>query len=94
LRGLAGNDSLIQRGQRGWMVATRSSLLWALDAKKTSPDGVKLPVAVVVPCFRTRRHIEQVVGSILGRVGHIYVVDDGCPEESGPWWQNCSMRLR
>lgn len=65
------------------MVATRSSLLWALEAQKTSPDGVKLPVAVVVPCFRTRRHIEHVVGGILGRVDHIYVVDDGCPEESG-----------
>jgi dolichol-phosphate mannosyltransferase len=44
---------------------------------------VKLPIAVVIPCYRVRRHIDQVIAGLLGRVEHIYVVDDCCPEESG-----------
>lgn len=40
-------------------------------------------VAAVVPCFRVRRHILDVVERALGQVDMIYVVDDCCPEHSG-----------
>jgi glycosyltransferase involved in cell wall biosynthesis len=40
-------------------------------------------VAAVVPCFRVRRHIDAVLDGLKGRVDHVYVVDDACPEETG-----------
>ena len=49
-------------------------------------DGLseaQLPVAVVIPCYRVRRHIGHVISAVLGRVSHIYVIDDCCPEGSG-----------
>lgn len=40
-------------------------------------------VAAVIPCFRVRRHIDQVLDGLVGRVDHVYVVDDACPERTG-----------
>lgn len=40
-------------------------------------------IAVVIPSFRVRRHILGVIRQIGPEVAAIYVVDDGCPEESG-----------
>lgn len=40
-------------------------------------------VAVIIPCFRVRRHILGVIERIGPEVAAIYVVDDCCPEESG-----------
>ena len=40
-------------------------------------------IAVVVPCFRVRRHVLQVIGRIGIDVERIYAVDDFCPEQSG-----------
>jgi glycosyltransferase involved in cell wall biosynthesis len=40
-------------------------------------------VAVVIPCFRVRKHIASVIGEIGPEVDSIYVVDDHCPEETG-----------
>lgn len=45
--------------------------------------GKSLSVAVVIPCFRVRRHILGVIQRIGGEVAAIYVVDDCCPENSG-----------
>ena len=42
-------------------------------------------IAVVVPCFKVRDHVLQVIASIPALVSRIYVVDDACPEESGRW---------
>lgn len=42
-----------------------------------------LPVAVVIPCYRVKRHIAAVLRGLEGRVRHVYVVDDKCPEETG-----------
>lgn len=42
-----------------------------------------LPVAVVIPCYRVKRHIGDVLAGLEGRVAHVYVVDDKCPEETG-----------
>jgi len=40
-------------------------------------------IAVVVPCFRVRRQVLQVIGRIGIEVERIYAVDDFCPEQSG-----------
>lgn len=42
-----------------------------------------MSIAVVIPCFRVRRHILDVIARIGAEVDAIYVVDDRCPEESG-----------
>lgn len=46
------------------------------------PDA-PLCIAVVIPCFKVRQHILQVLGKIGPEVSKIYVVDDDCPEGSG-----------
>ncbi|WP_122690705.1 glycosyltransferase family 2 protein [Pseudomonas viridiflava] len=42
-----------------------------------------LKVAVVIPCFNVRKHINDVINGIGKEVDRIYVVDDCCPERSG-----------
>lgn len=45
--------------------------------------NLSMSIAVVIPCFRVRRHILDVIARIGPEVDAIYVVDDRCPEESG-----------
>lgn len=45
-------------------------------------------IAVVIPSFRVRRHILDVIARIGSEVSAIYVVDDCCPEESGRFVQS------
>lgn len=40
-------------------------------------------VAVVIPCFRVKDHILEVIAGIGPEVTQIYVVDDACPQGSG-----------
>ena len=40
-------------------------------------------IAVVIPCYKVRKHIADVMNKIGDEVGRIYVVDDCCPEGSG-----------
>ena len=40
-------------------------------------------IAVVIPCFKVKAHILDVIGKIGPEVWRIYVVDDCCPEGSG-----------
>ena len=40
-------------------------------------------VAVVIPCFRVKKHVLNVIAAIGPEVERIYVVDDKCPEDSG-----------
>lgn len=40
-------------------------------------------IAAVIPCFKVKRHILDVLSRIDGTVDHIYVVDDKCPEGTG-----------
>jgi glycosyltransferase involved in cell wall biosynthesis len=42
-------------------------------------------VAVIIPCYRVKAHILDVIGRVGGEVSHIYVVDDACPEGSGAY---------
>jgi glycosyltransferase involved in cell wall biosynthesis len=40
-------------------------------------------IAVVIPCYRVRSHVLEVLRGIGPECQRIYVVDDGCPEASG-----------
>ncbi len=45
--------------------------------------ALKNKVAVVIPCYKVKAHIEKVIKGIGHEVDHIVVVDDACPEASG-----------
>ncbi|WP_278957265.1 glycosyltransferase family 2 protein [Aquipseudomonas alcaligenes] len=48
-------------------------------------------VAVVLPCYKVREHILDVISRIGSEVAHIYVVDDCCPDQSGAYVEeNCT----
>lgn len=48
-------------------------------------------VAVVLPCYKVREHILDVISRIGSEVAHIYVVDDCCPDQSGVYVEeNCT----
>lgn len=50
-------------------------------------------IAVVIPTFKARRHILDVLEAIGPEISRIYVVDDCCPEKSGEFViQSCSDR--
>jgi glycosyltransferase involved in cell wall biosynthesis len=40
-------------------------------------------VAVIVPCYRVRPHLAEVLRQIGPEVTRIYCVEDGCPDRSG-----------
>ncbi|MFM8269734.1 MAG: glycosyltransferase family 2 protein [Pseudomonadota bacterium] len=40
-------------------------------------------IAIVIPCFRVKRHILNVLSKVGPEVSRIYVVDDCCPEGTG-----------
>jgi dolichol-phosphate mannosyltransferase len=48
-----------------------------------TPSTMPPRIAVVIPCFRVKRHILDVISHIGPEVDAIYVVDDSCPEGSG-----------
>jgi glycosyltransferase involved in cell wall biosynthesis len=55
--------------------------------------GGRARVAVVIPCYRVRAHILQVIEKIGPDVERIFVVDDACPEGSGALVkEHCSDR--
>ncbi|WP_051988193.1 glycosyltransferase family 2 protein [Bosea sp. UNC402CLCol] len=49
----------------------------------SAPISARPTVAVIIPCYRVRAHIETVVRNVKDKVDHVFVVDDKCPEESG-----------
>lgn len=48
-------------------------------------NGERMSVAVVIPCYRVRKHILEVIGAIGAEVQTIYVVDDACPQQTGEY---------
>ena len=40
-------------------------------------------IAVVIPCYKVKKHVLDVIASVGNEVWRIYVVDDACPEGSG-----------
>ncbi len=52
-----------------------------MSERAAEPEG--RTVAVVIPCFRVKKHVLAVIDAIGPEVSRIYVVDDACPEGSG-----------
>ena len=46
-------------------------------------DREQMKIAVVIPCYKTRDHILEVLNDCARQAAHIYVVDDSCPEHTG-----------
>lgn len=42
-------------------------------------------IAVVIPSYKVKAHVLEVIAGIPALVERIYVVDDACPENSGAW---------
>lgn len=56
-------------------------------------EGRARRIGVVIPSFRVRAHVLEVIRAIGPEVCRIYVVDDGCPENSGEYVaEHCSDR--
>jgi glycosyltransferase involved in cell wall biosynthesis len=55
------------------------------DASEKMGDIRSDRIAVVIPCYKVRKHILDVIGAIGPECSAIYVVDDCCPESSGDW---------
>lgn len=53
--------------------------------KLPTPTTANAKIAVVIPCYKVKRHIIDVISRIGPTVDRIYVVDDACPENSGQW---------
>src|SRR5215469_10201271 len=57
---------------------------WNADVSlKAETTGRNVSIAVVIPCYRERAHILDVLARIGPEVAAIYVVDDCCPEHTG-----------
>ena len=56
-----------------------NSCLGSKDACTAWASGI----AVVIPCYKVVRHIQEVIEQIGPEVDRIYCVDDACPERSG-----------
>jgi glycosyltransferase involved in cell wall biosynthesis len=48
-------------------------------------------IAVVIPCYKVKKHIKDVVNSIPDFINHIIVIDDKCPQESGKYIQELNL---
>jgi glycosyltransferase involved in cell wall biosynthesis len=42
-----------------------------------------MKIAAIIPCYRVRGQVAEVVAGALERVDHVFVVDDCCPEGTG-----------
>ena len=63
------------------MARATSELLSSLRTEQTLAE--KSVIAVVIPCYREREHILDVIGAIPELVAKIICVDDGCPDSTG-----------
>jgi glycosyltransferase involved in cell wall biosynthesis len=50
---------------------------------RTQAEVGDILVAVIIPAYRVKNHVLQVITGIPPLVGRIYVVDDACPDGSG-----------
>lgn len=57
-------------------------------------SNVATRVAVVIPCYKVKRHVLEVIAAIDQGVERIYCVDDACPEESGRYIQTATTDSR
>jgi len=59
-------------------MSTRASCITATPQPPERPR-----IAVVIPCYRVRGQVLQVIESVGPEVGWIFAVDDACPDGSG-----------
>jgi dolichol-phosphate mannosyltransferase len=61
-------------------------------AKTTSGRGEELMrIAVVIPCYRVKKHIEAVIRDTARYADGIFVVDDCCPEGTGAFLRGLEL---
>jgi dolichol-phosphate mannosyltransferase len=55
----------------------------------------KMTTAVVVPCYRVKKHVAEVLATVPSWIDRIIVVDDKCPELTGKYVQEtcCDPRV-
>jgi glycosyltransferase involved in cell wall biosynthesis len=51
-------------------------------------------IAVVIPCYKAKTHVINVINDIPSYVDRIYCVDDACPESTGKYIENNSLDPR
>ncbi|XEV24276.1 glycosyltransferase family 2 protein [Xanthomonas sp. NCPPB 1638] len=64
----------------------------AVQKVETHVDALRL--AVVIPCYRVKAHVLDVLAAIPSEVWAIYVVDDHCPDASGDFVQQHCIDAR
>jgi len=74
-------SNLISNKPRGVIVPEKSNLMAS-------------HIAVVIPCYKVRRHILDVIKSVGEEVDRIYVVDDACPEGTGKYVEEFNLDQR
>ncbi|MDX1959646.1 MAG: glycosyltransferase [Leptospiraceae bacterium] len=42
-------------------------------------------IAIVIPCYKVKKHLKKLLESIPSEVSRIFLIDDACPEKSGEW---------
>jgi glycosyltransferase involved in cell wall biosynthesis len=57
----------------------------AAPGTETGAAAWPLRVAVVVPCYRCKDQVLRVLQGLGPEVWRVFVVDDACPEGTGPW---------
>lgn len=57
----------------------------ATPAPLADGSGAALAVSVVIPCYREKAHVMEVIGAIGPEVSHIFVIDDACPDKTGDY---------
>ena len=51
------------------------------------PDPTTLKVAVIIPCYRVKKHVLGLISQIDQQVHTVYAIDDACPDHSGLYIQ-------
>ena len=60
-----------------------------IDANTTPLSNAK--IAVIIPCYRVKQQILDLLNAIPSFVSYIFLVDDACPESSGRYVEdNCT----
>ncbi len=54
----------------------------------------ELNIAVVMPCYKAKSHVIDVINNIPSCVDKIYCIDDACPEETGKYIESTSKDSR
>lgn len=65
------------------MARATSELLNSL--RKDNPVAAEAVIAVVIPCYREREHILQVINAVPSVVSKIICIDDACPDKTGEY---------